>query len=144
MFLWFFAIFKMKNKTKDSWKKKSKVVVEIYFVSAFIFFQNWRIKKMTSASKTVVSAPLSVVPDGGWGWVIVFASFMIHFIMDGFVTSFVLDWKLNLIMIRITYSMGDVFLRPMMNHLNKSRGPVSTIFGILPAITLGIGKRNSI
>jgi hypothetical protein len=26
-----------------------------------------------------------VIPDGGWGWgwVIVFSSFMIHFIMDG-------------------------------------------------------------
>jgi len=23
------------------------------------------------------------IPDGGWGWVIVFSSFMIHFIMDG-------------------------------------------------------------
>jgi hypothetical protein len=25
----------------------------------------------------------AVTPDGGWGWVIVFSSFMIHFIMDG-------------------------------------------------------------
>lgn len=24
-----------------------------------------------------------IVPDGGWGWMVVFASFMIHFIMDG-------------------------------------------------------------
>jgi hypothetical protein len=23
------------------------------------------------------------VPDGDWGWIIVFSSFMIHFIMDG-------------------------------------------------------------
>jgi len=27
--------------------------------------------------------PRTIVPDGGWGWVIVFSSFMIHFIMDG-------------------------------------------------------------
>ncbi|CAF4983061.1 unnamed protein product, partial [Rotaria sp. Silwood1] len=70
------------------------------------------------------NSPVSgaVVPDGRWGWIIVFASLMIHFIMDG-----------------ITYSMGDLFLRPMMDNLNKTRGPVSTIFGILPTITLVTG-----
>lgn len=31
--------------------------------------------------KSSTSKP--IVPDGGWGWVIVFSSFMIHFIMDG-------------------------------------------------------------
>ncbi|CAF1212296.1 unnamed protein product [Rotaria sordida] len=77
---------------------------------------------MTSGSATNSAVPGPVVPDGGWGWIIVFASLMIHFIMDG-----------------ITYSMGDVFLRPMMENLNKTRGPVSTIFGILPAITLATG-----
>ncbi|CAF4655322.1 unnamed protein product [Rotaria sp. Silwood1] len=77
---------------------------------------------MTSGGNTNSAVPGAVVPDGGWGWVIVFASLMIHFIMDG-----------------ITYSMGDVFLRPMMDNLNKTRGPVSTIFGILPAITLATG-----
>ena len=41
---------------------------------------------------------------------------------------------------RITYSMGDVFLQPMMQQLNKERGPVGTIFGILPAVTLATGK----
>jgi hypothetical protein len=38
--------------------------------------------------------------------------------------------------------MGDVFLRPMMDRLNSSRGPVSTIYGILPAITLATGERS--
>jgi hypothetical protein len=37
--------------------------------------------------------------------------------------------------------MGDVFLRPMMDRLNSRRGPVSTIFGILPAITLATGRK---
>ncbi|CAF4859330.1 unnamed protein product [Rotaria sp. Silwood1] len=77
---------------------------------------------MTSGGNTNSAVPGAVVPDGGWGWIIVFASLMIHFIMDG-----------------ITYSMGDVFLRPMMDNLKKTRGPVSTIFGILPAITLATG-----
>ncbi|CAF4434536.1 unnamed protein product, partial [Rotaria sp. Silwood2] len=64
----------------------------------------------------------AVVPDGDWRWIIVFASFMIHFIIHG-----------------ITYSMGDLFLRPMMHGLNKNRGSVATIFGILKAIMLATG-----
>ena len=82
----------------------------------------------------------SVVPDGGWGWMIVFASFMIHFIMDGWVNRVCFSLKNELIGDRITYSMGDVFLRPMIDDLKKSRGSVSTIFGLLPAITLATGK----
>ncbi|CAF1191842.1 unnamed protein product [Rotaria sp. Silwood1] len=77
---------------------------------------------MTNAGNINSAVPGAVVTDGGWGWIIVFASLMIHFIMDG-----------------ITYSMGDLFLRPMIENLNKTRGSVSTIFGILPAITLVTG-----
>jgi hypothetical protein len=40
---------------------------------------------MTSGSNTKSTVPGAIVPDGGWGWMIVFASFMIHFIMDGLV-----------------------------------------------------------
>jgi len=40
---------------------------------------------MTSGGNTKSTVPGAIVPDGGWGWIIVFASFMIHFIMDGFV-----------------------------------------------------------
>ncbi len=44
---------------------------------------------MTSGVKTSSVVPGAVVPDGGWGWVVVFASFMIHFIMDGSVNLFI-------------------------------------------------------
>ena len=40
---------------------------------------------------------------------------------------------------RITYSMGDVFLKPMMENFNSTEQAVSPIFGILPAITYGAG-----
>ncbi len=50
----------------------------------FSFFQN-EIIDMTSGGNTKSTVPGAIVPDGGWGWIIVFASFMIHFIMDGFV-----------------------------------------------------------
>lgn len=35
--------------------------------------------------------------------------------------------------------MGEIFLHPMITELKKNRGPVSAIFGILPAITLASG-----
>ncbi|CAF5148165.1 unnamed protein product, partial [Rotaria sp. Silwood1] len=38
---------------------------------------------MTNNDKKIVPVGGSVVPDGGWGWLIVFSSFMIHFVMDG-------------------------------------------------------------
>jgi hypothetical protein len=44
---------------------------------------------MTTGSNTKSVAPGAVVPDGGYGWIIVFASLMIHFIMDGLVDYFV-------------------------------------------------------
>ncbi|CAF1323799.1 unnamed protein product [Rotaria sordida] len=77
---------------------------------------------MSNNDKNKVSIKAPIVPDGGWGWLIVFASFMIHFVMDG-----------------ITYSMGQVFLEPMRKELSLDRASVSSIFGILPAVTLGAG-----
>jgi len=35
-----------------------------------------------------VNAESSSVPDGGWGWMVVFASFMVHVIADGTMYSF--------------------------------------------------------
>ncbi|CAF3992389.1 unnamed protein product [Adineta steineri] len=78
---------------------------------------------MTSGGTTNSAIPGARVPDGGWGWIVVFASFMIHFIMDG-----------------ITYSMGDVFLGPMSERFQGAgRGPISATWAILPAVTLGSG-----
>jgi len=60
-------------------------------------------------------------PDGGWGWVVVFASFMIHIIADG-----------------ITYSFG-VFLVELIAKFDADRGAASLIPSILVGITLGSG-----
>lgn len=40
---------------------------------------------MTGGGNLNAGVPDAIVPDGGWGWVVVFSSFMIHFIMDGYV-----------------------------------------------------------
>jgi len=60
-------------------------------------------------------------PDGGWGWVVVFASFMIHIIADG-----------------ITYSFG-VFLVELIEEFDADRSAASLIPSILVGITLGSG-----
>lgn len=65
-------------------------------------------------------------PDGGWGWVIVFSSFMIHLIMDG-----------------ITYSLGT-YLNVFTDFFNVSHGAASVIHALLPAVTLGSGPIASI
>lgn len=60
-------------------------------------------------------------PDGGWGWAVVFASFMIHIIADG-----------------ITYSFG-IFLVELIKVFDSDRGETSLIPAILVGVTLGAG-----
>lgn len=72
-----------------------------------------------------VSGSKWVAPDGGWGWVVVFSSFIIHMIMDG-----------------ITYSMGT-YLTLFTEHFNVSHGAVSVIHALLPAVTLSCGPISS-
>ncbi|CAF5015300.1 unnamed protein product, partial [Rotaria sp. Silwood1] len=74
---------------------------------------------MTGGGNVNVGMVNTDVPDGGWGWMIVFSSFMIHFIMDG-----------------ITYSMAEIYLEPMLTAMKLNRGHVSAIFSNLPAVTL--------
>ncbi|CAF1278715.1 unnamed protein product [Rotaria sordida] len=77
---------------------------------------------MEKNDKEKTSNKEAIVPDGGWGWMVVLASFLIHFIMDG-----------------IIYSMGQTFSEPMRTKLALDRASISTIFSILPAVTLGAG-----
>jgi len=60
-------------------------------------------------------------PDGGWGWVVVFASFMIHILADG-----------------ITYSFG-IFMVELIDVFKADRGTAGLIPAILVGITLGSG-----
>lgn len=62
-------------------------------------------------------------PDGGWGWMIVFVSFLIHFIMDG-----------------ITYSLG-IYLPAFVREFNVTHGEASLVHSLLPAITLSTGEK---
>lgn len=60
-------------------------------------------------------------PDGGWGWIVVLSSFMIHVLADG-----------------IVYSFG-VFLPVFVQHFHSGRGETSWVGSLQPAVTFTVG-----
>lgn len=60
-------------------------------------------------------------PDGGWGWFVVFASFLIHVITDG-----------------VTYSFG-VFYLELLYYFEEGKGATAWIASILVGVTLCSG-----
>lgn len=63
-----------------------------------------------------------VPPDGGWGWMVVLGSFIIHVMADG-----------------ITYSFGLLF-DEIVEAFGESRFFAAWIPAILVGVTLGFGK----
>ena len=62
------------------------------------------------------------VPDGGWGWMVVFGSFMIHVIADG-----------------IAYSFG-VFVEDFVVHFQCSKSAVGGLGSLMVLIAGGSGN----
>lgn len=61
-------------------------------------------------------------PDGGWGWVVVFASFMIHVIADG-----------------VTYTFG-IFYVEFLEYYKESKGTTAWVASIMVGTTYCIGE----
>ena len=61
-------------------------------------------------------------PDGGWGWVVVLSSFLIHFIVGG-----------------ICYSFG-IFLSPLVENFESDRGTVVWASSLASGIGMLEGK----
>lgn len=61
-------------------------------------------------------------PDGGYGWVIVFASFMCNMIVDG-----------------IAYTFG-VFLGEFVNYYGEGKGKTAWVGSLLSGMYLSVGK----
>ncbi|KAH6940147.1 hypothetical protein HPB50_025955 [Hyalomma asiaticum] len=72
---------------------------------------------LTAASATALAPP----PDGGWGWVVVFSSFMIHVIADG-----------------VTYTFG-IFYLEFLKYFQESKGKTAWIASIMVGTTFCIG-----
>ncbi|XP_022219039.2 LOW QUALITY PROTEIN: monocarboxylate transporter 12 [Drosophila obscura] len=64
-------------------------------------------------------------PDGGWGWVVVFASFMIHIVTDG-----------------MTYSFG-IFYDEFTAYFNEGNGYTAWIASIMVGVTFSSGPISS-
>ncbi|XP_055939891.1 monocarboxylate transporter 14-like [Argiope bruennichi] len=60
-------------------------------------------------------------PDGGWGWVVVFCSFMIHVIVDG-----------------VTYTFG-IFYLEFLRYFGESKGATSWVASIMVGTTFCVG-----
>lgn len=80
---------------------------------------------MTLISKNVININYNP-PDGGWGWMIVVSSLIIHLIMDG-----------------ITYSLGT-YLTNFIQQFRITRSEASIVHALLPSITLICGPIGSI
>ncbi len=65
---------------------------------------------------------LPTPPDGGWGWMVVLGSFLIHVIADG-----------------VAYSFG-IFYIEFLEHFRAGRGPTGWIGSLMVGITWGSGK----
>ena len=72
--------------------------------------------------RSASSADYVTPPDGGWGWLVVLSSFMIHVIADG-----------------IVYSFG-VFLTELVDYFNAGRGEITWVGSLQPAITFTVGE----
>ncbi|XP_045207943.2 monocarboxylate transporter 3-like [Mercenaria mercenaria] len=65
-------------------------------------------------------------PDGGWGWVVTFAAFMVGVILDG-----------------ISFSFG-IFFKELLVYFKESKSLTSWIISVLNGTYLGIGPISSI
>ncbi|KAH8398001.1 hypothetical protein KR222_009387 [Zaprionus bogoriensis] len=78
-----------------------------------------------SANCEMEMDPLPTPPDGGWGWVVVFGSFMIHIVTDG-----------------MTYSFG-MFYNEFLTYFNEGKGYTAWIASIMVGVTFSSGPISS-
>lgn len=81
--------------------------------------------KLESREASISTINQPSPPDGGWGWVVVFGSFMIHIITDG-----------------MTYSFG-LFYIEFLDYFNEGKGYTAWIVSILVGATFASGPISS-
>ncbi|XP_022914399.2 monocarboxylate transporter 5 [Onthophagus taurus] len=83
------------------------------------------VKRNSSNTDQDDDSSIRPAPDGGWGWMVVFGSFMIHIINDG-----------------VTYSFG-VFYDDFLTYFNEGKAKTAWILSILVGVTLCSGPISS-
>ena len=73
-------------------------------------------------SKSGQKEELVKPPDGGWGWMVVLSSFLIHVIADG-----------------IVYSFG-IFYIEFLHYFKAGKGETAWVGSLVPGVTLCVGK----
>jgi len=71
------------------------------------------------------SSSMSVVPDGGWGWIVVLGTFMIHVIAHGILLSF------------------GVFVEDFVDYFECSKSAVGGVGSLMLGAVWGSGNVNS-
>uniref|UniRef100_A0A6P7GCK0 Uncharacterized protein LOC114340510 n=1 Tax=Diabrotica virgifera virgifera TaxID=50390 RepID=A0A6P7GCK0_DIAVI len=79
---------------------------------------NSDISSSSSSSESLDDISETRPPDGGWGWVIVLASFVVNLIADG-----------------ITFSFGVIFVE-FLNYFGENRGTTAWVGGLFMAMPL--------
>lgn len=67
--------------------------------------------------------PVVKPPDGGWGWMVVLGSFMIHLIADG-----------------MSYSFG-IYVESFLNEFHATRSEVGFLGSLMLGITWSSGRK---
>ncbi|CAJ0934642.1 unnamed protein product, partial [Mesorhabditis belari] len=75
----------------------------------------------TGAAPKITGNRIPIVPDGGWGWMVVLGSFLIHVIADGFVYSF------------------GILVDVLQKEFKTDNAAAALIIALLTGLTLGSG-----
>ena len=78
-------------------------------------------RRRLSGKRQETEEVLPTPPDGGWGWMVVLGSFIIHVIADG-----------------VAYSFG-IFYIEFLEYFGAGRGPTGWIGSLMVGITWGSG-----
>ena len=104
-----------------------------------VLFATLQMKAHQNMSATKSSQETSVTPDGGWGWIIVFVSFVLH--MTGKMKncySLFYTWITIISARGIVYSFG-IFLNEFMEEFGTSYGSTSLISSVQMGVLLCVG-----
>ena len=82
---------------------------------------NNEIKKQNSKGSPDTELPSPIPPDGGWGWVVTFCSFMVGFLVDG-----------------ICFTFG-FFFKEFQDYFGANKSTTSSVSSVLNGTYLSIG-----